>query len=92
LPALAGVPALFELLELFVLFELEAELETPPQAARAAAAASAQQLALSVLYVFLRSMERAPPDTNVVSICGAPASRPMPGAGELLSGGSGAPG
>jgi hypothetical protein len=92
LPAVAGVLVLFELFELFEAFELEAELETPPQAASAAAAASAQQLAVIVLYVLLRSIERAPPDTNVVSICGAPASGQYRGAGELLSGGSGAPG
>ncbi len=72
LPALTGVLALL----LFELFELEAELDTPPQAASAAAAARAQQPALSVLYVLLRSIERAPPDTNVVSICGAPGPWP----------------
>ena len=69
----APLPALTALLALlFELFELEPELETPPQAASAAAATRAQQPALSVLYVLLRSIERAPPDTNVVSICGAP--------------------
>src|ERR1700761_334859 len=70
LPALAGW--LEPLLEPFELWELEVEFETPPHAANAAAAASAQHAALSVLYVLLRSIERAPPDTNVVSICGGP--------------------
>src|ERR1700727_3731029 len=73
----APLPALAELLALpSELFELEPVLETPPHAASAAAATSAQQPALSVLYVLLRSIERAPPDTNVVSICGAPGPRP----------------
>jgi hypothetical protein len=57
---------------LFELFELEDELETPPHAASAAAATREQQPAISMLYVLLRSIERAPPDTNVVSICGVP--------------------
>src|ERR1700760_4488836 len=69
----APPPALAGLLEpSFELFELDPVLETPPHAASAAATTRAQQPALSVLYVLLRSIERAPPDTNVVSICGPP--------------------
>src|SRR6201999_2640526 len=63
------------LVALLALFELEAELETPPHAASAAAAAREQHPATSILYVLLRSIERAPPDTNVVSICGPPGPR-----------------